>query len=62
MQVNFMLSNISSCRIWLILDAGHGHLGTPSAHLAALWITGLASALLEWELGAVACKDVALPM
>lgn len=45
MQVKPTLAKMSSCWALLIVDQGHGHLGASSAHLAALWIMGLASAL-----------------
>lgn len=44
-QVKLTLAKVSSYRVWLILDSSRGHLGTSSAHLAAVWITGLASVL-----------------
>lgn len=44
-QANLTLAKMSSYRVWLILDPDRGYLGASSAHLAALWITRLASVL-----------------
>lgn len=48
--VNPTLAKINSSRVRLVLDPGHGHLGTSSAHLAALWMMGLVSVLSGGDL------------